>query len=66
LSSNEARSYYEGSVQITSSAERIESGWWDERDVQRDYYAAIGTCGQHLWVFQDRTSGDWYLHGIFG
>jgi protein ImuB len=66
LSSKEARSYYEGSVQISSSPERIESGWWDERDVQRDYYAAIGACGQHLWIFQDRTNGDWYLHGIFG
>ncbi len=66
LSSSDARSYYGGSLRISSSVERIESGWWDERDVQRDYYTAMGACGQRLWIYQDRTSGDWYLHGIFG
>ena len=66
LSSRDARSYCGGSLQICSSVERIESGWWDERDVQRDYYTALGACGQRLWIYQDRTNGDWHLHGIFG
>jgi protein ImuB len=50
--------------------ERIESGWWDGRGVARDYYVARQVCGagQHgakLWVFQERSSKRWYLHGVF-
>jgi len=49
-----------------SDSERIESGWWDERDVGRDYYTAKNTQGQRLWVFRDRKTHDWFLHGFFG
>ncbi len=45
--------------------ERIESGWWDGRDVARDYYIARRTGGTRLWVFQERQSKGWYLHGVF-
>ncbi len=27
-------------VALISSAERIESGWWDDGDIRRDYYVA--------------------------
>jgi protein ImuB len=66
LSSTEAHRYYRGAVELSSAPERIESGWWDERDVGRDYYAAVSTGGERLWVFRDRRSRDWYLHGLFG
>ncbi|UXY15378.1 DNA polymerase Y family protein [Chitiniphilus purpureus] len=46
-------------------AERIESGWWDGGDVTRDYYVAQGPSGARYWIFQDRTAGDWWLHGMF-
>lgn len=49
-----------------SGPERIESGWWDERDVGRDYYSAKNAQGQRLWVFRDRRTHDWFLHGFFG
>lgn len=49
-----------------SGPERIESGWWDERDVGRDYYTAKNAQGQRLWVFRDRRTHDWFLHGFFG
>jgi protein ImuB len=45
--------------------ERIETGWWRERYVQRDYYAVETTEGRWFWVFRERTSGDWYIHGAF-
>ncbi|MFO1019847.1 MAG: DNA polymerase Y family protein [Planctomycetales bacterium] len=45
--------------------ERIETGWWRERDVKRDYYRVETDSGQCLWVFRDRTSEGWYLHGVF-
>jgi protein ImuB len=45
--------------------ERIETGWWRERHVQRDYYAVETTEGRWFWVFRERTSGDWSVHGTF-
>jgi protein ImuB len=47
--------------------ERIESGWWDERPICRDYRVAAGRHGERLWVFHDlQRPGQWYLHGYFG
>jgi protein ImuB len=66
LGSNEAHRYYRGSVALGSNAERIESGWWDGRDACRDYYAASSSGGQRLWIYRDRRSLDWHLHGLFG
>jgi len=45
--------------------ERIESGWWDGRGVARDYYIARYARGARLWVFRERQSKRWYLHGMF-
>ena len=47
-------------------AERIESGWWDGREMRRDYHVVIGAAGEKLWLYRDCQSHDWYLHGIFG
>jgi protein ImuB len=66
LESTAARRYYGGSVRLQSGPERIESGWWDEQDVGRDYYVAESSQGQRLWIYRDRTSRDWHLHGLFG
>jgi protein ImuB len=66
LSSREAQRYYEGTLECREGPERIESGWWDERDVGRDYYTAVSSIGQRLWIYKDRRSRDWHLHGLFG
>lgn len=55
---------------LEQGPERIESGWWDGRGVARDYYVAhriFGTRSQgpKLWVFQERRSKRWYVHGVF-
>ncbi len=50
--------------EILQGPERIESGWWDGQGVARDYYVARWH-GVKLWVFQERHSGGWYLHGVF-
>ena len=54
------------SLELCSGPERIESGWWDEQDVARDYYTAKNGRGQKLWVFRDRRTRCWFLHGLFG
>jgi protein ImuB len=50
---------------ILQGPERIESGWWDGKGVARDYYVARRHHGARLWVFQERHSKRWYLHGVF-
>jgi protein ImuB len=45
--------------------ERIESGWWDGRGVARDYYVMRQSHGAKWWIFQERHSKRWYLHGVF-
>ena len=61
---------------LEQGPERIESGWWDGKGVARDYYIARQTRGTRphgaplahgarLWVFQERQSKRWYLHGMF-
>ena len=50
---------------IDGKPERIESGWWDERDVQRDYYILRTEEGMQLWVFKDLNDSNWYLHGYW-
>jgi len=66
LSSSEAHRYYRGAVECREGPERIESGWWDERGAGRDYYTAVSGGGEKLWVYRDRRSRDWFLHGLFG
>jgi protein ImuB len=61
------RPRYEGPLEIEEGPERIESGWWDGRDVMRDYYVARTATGMQLWIFRERRAeGCWFLHGVFG
>lgn len=45
--------------------ERIESGWWDDNDIHRDYYVMRTNEGAQLWVFKDLKDSNWYLHGFW-
>jgi protein ImuB len=57
---------FNGPLRLVAGPERIESGWWDEQDVGKDYFTARNESGQRLWIYFDRRRGDWYLHGVFG
>ena len=53
-------------AQILAGPERIESGWWDDRDKRRDYYVIETAPGSARLGF--RASGlvsQWTLHGWF-
>ena len=45
--------------------ERIESGWWDGGDVQRDYFVLRNDDGADLWIFHDLSNDSWNLHGFW-
>jgi protein ImuB len=54
-------------LQLVDGPERLETGWWDEDGIARDYYTARDPGGRRLWVFRNRTrASSWYLHGYFG
>jgi protein ImuB len=67
LDSQRGRPRHGGALQLLAGPERIESGWWDGADVQRDYYSAKDAKGTCLWIYRECTGAKkWFLHGIFG
>ncbi len=53
--------------QLLRGPERIETGWWDGREVTRDYFVARDAHGVRLWIYRDRRAPHgWYVHGLFG
>ncbi len=54
-------------LHIESGPERIETGWWEACEVQRDYYVARTPDNCRVWIFQERKpAGQWFVHGYFG
>ena len=66
LPERDGQPYCQGRLRLEGDPERIESGWWDGRDVRRDYFRASNPAGLRLWVFRDLRSRAWYLQGLFG
>ena len=46
-------------------SERIETGWWRGRTVCRDYWRVETDTQQQFWIYQDRRTKEWFLHGEF-
>ena len=54
-------------ITLLDGPERVETGWWDDFDVKRDYFVARDGSGTKVWLFRERTGRrDWFLQGIFG
>jgi len=67
LEVEEGRPCYQGVLRLVTGPERIETGWWDEEGIARDYFVAVNPAGVHLWIFRNRSRDKrWYLHGKFG
>ena len=45
--------------------ERIETGWWRGPHLKRDYYRVTTKKGQRFWLFRQRDTRRWFLHGWF-
>lgn len=57
---------FDGVLQLLRGPERIETGWWDGKDVARDYYIARNPQQLYVWIYRRRRKPkDWYLHGVF-
>jgi protein ImuB len=66
LQSQHGRPQHHGALHLLEGPERIESGWWDDDDVRRDYYVAKDSHGALLWIYRECAgTKKWFLHGIF-
>ncbi|MCA9049236.1 MAG: DNA polymerase Y family protein, partial [Planctomycetaceae bacterium] len=45
--------------------DRIETHWWDDPIVRRDYFRVQCEQGSVFWIYRDLVNRHWYLHGIF-
>lgn len=66
--------HYLSPLTLLRGPRRIETRWWQDKGIRRDYYVAANAQGNLLWIYQDlacntstgqRQTG-WYLHGLFG
>ena len=50
-------------------SERIQASWWarlqNPKSTNRDYYFALSLQGELVWIYQERESKEFYLHGYF-
>jgi len=66
LETVEGKPVHGGKLVLENGPERIETGWWDGKDIRRDYYIVRSLSGVRCWIFQDCRRSAWYLHGVFG
>lgn len=67
LPMEKGRPVCEGILRLLDGPERLETGWWDDDGIARDYFVACNPGGVHLWIYRDRRKKNcWYLHGMFG
>ncbi len=67
LQTRAQRPFLDVPLRLQPQVERIHTGWWDGREVGRDYFIAQGRDGARFWVYRELAPPrDWYLHGVFG
>ena len=64
-------------IDVEGELERIETGWWQRRDMRRDYQIAHVKQGGYAWVYQDLDQAEatkksanglideWKMHGLY-
>jgi len=55
--------YRGATLKLVKGPERIDGGWWSKESWIRDYYQALSSRGERLWIFHQNKQ--WYLHGLF-
>ena len=67
LAVQDGKPVYQGVLALEDGPERLETGWWDDDGITRDYFVAANKMGARFWVYRNRSKDKgWYLHGIFG
>ncbi len=66
LELRDGRPWLGEALTIEDNRERIESGWWDGKDIARDYFIACNRRGERFWIYRELATHRWWLHGVFG
>ncbi len=67
LITRDAQPLHHGPLTLLAGPERIQSGWWDNLPVARDYFVARNPLGETCWIYRELSaSRQWFLHGVFG
>lgn len=56
---------YEHRVIRSWGPERIETGWWRDTPIARDYFRVETQTGHHFWLFHQFHAEGWFVHGTF-
>jgi protein ImuB len=66
LHCEQGRPWLDGPLDLGEERERIDLGWWDDREVRRDYFVATTRNGERLWIYRElEDRREWFLHGLF-
>lgn len=65
LAVRRGRPCHRGPLRLQPFLQRVETGWWEGEEAARDYYRAVNPAGERFWVYRERGSGAWFLHGVF-
>lgn len=66
LTERNGRPWRDGPLTLVAGPERIESGWWDDDDMRRDYFVALDARERWLWIYRRcEAPAGWFLHGEF-
>jgi protein ImuB len=66
LADMNGRPQQDGPLALIAGPELIESGWWDDNDIAREYFVARNSAQSLLWIYREcRAGGGWFLHGFF-
>jgi len=55
-----------GVLTLGPERERVQGGWWEGADLERDYFIARDENGTRWWIFRELNGRPgWFLHGVF-
>jgi len=68
LSIHRDQPHLQGPLRLLQGPYRIETGWWDQGWVLRDYFVATDSSTRRYWIYSERDgiNARWFLHGLFG
>lgn len=70
LLTRQNKPFYQSPLTLLIGPERIETGWWDDQVIARDYFVAINDAHMLLWIYRERVGAadiepGWFLHGLY-
>jgi len=55
----------QGRVQVSAGPWHLETDWWSDAPVERDYWDVELTGGGLYRLFRDRSTNDWFADGVY-